>query len=335
MHKDKTLAICEHFGLGHLISNATSPVSGGLLHKMWQVETTKGIFAIKELDPEIMKRAGSHKRYNYSEDFATYIASNGIQASVALSANKSHIYEVNGATIMVYPWIVGHSLEFQQITTEHAYQIGLILGRIHDLHLHNTSKPDELYEITKFTNEHWESIVNDSLNQNLINSNLLSLHLPNLIQWNNQYQPDPNSELVISHRDIDPKNVLWCDNSIPVLIDWESVGYINPTEDLITVALNWGGLDIRFNMDNFLAVIKGYYVNGRISNIHSIDFAFNNIIGNILSWLEYNISRSVRYKDYDINIQKISVQEINKTLGTLHFIEAHKCDLIDAIRCVI
>lgn len=197
MDKDKILAICEHFGLGNPINNAISPVSGGLLHLMWRIETSNGIFAIKELDSEIMKRDGSHKRYNYSEDFAAYVASNGIQASVALSANKSHIYEINGTTIMVYPWIVGHSLEFQQITSEHTYQIGLILGRIHDLHLHNVSKPDELYEITKFTNEHWESIVNDSLKQNLINSNLLSLHLPNLIQWNNQYQPDPNSGLII------------------------------------------------------------------------------------------------------------------------------------------
>lgn len=331
MQKDKILAICEHFNLGHPINDKINPVSGGLLHRMWQIETTTGIFAIKELDAEIMQRDGSHKRYNYTESFARYAKNNGILASVALSVNNSHLYELNGITVMVYPWIVGHSLESQQITNEQAYQIGMTLGKIHELHSNNPAKPDELYEISKFTNEHWKSIIKSILKHNLICSNLLERHLPDLIQWNNRYQPNQDTWFVISHRDIDPKNVLWQDKLSPILIDWESVGYINSTEDLLTVALNWGSLDLRFNIDNYLAVVKGYYASGRIIDATQVEQAFNNIIGNMLSWLEYNISRAIKSESYSMDTLKISVQEINKTLGTMHFVAAHQHEFINAI----
>ena len=45
---------CENYGLGGVL--ALRPVSGGLLHKMYRVETTSGIYAVKVLNPEIMQR---------------------------------------------------------------------------------------------------------------------------------------------------------------------------------------------------------------------------------------------------------------------------------------
>ena len=47
---------------------------------------------------------------------------------------------------------------------------------------------------------------------------------------------------VISHRDLDPKNVMWNYNK-PVLIDWESAGYINPMQDLIETAIYWSKMN--------------------------------------------------------------------------------------------
>lgn len=44
--------------------------------------------------------------------------------------------------------------------------------------------------------------------------------------------------MVISHRDLDSKNVMWNQYN-PVLIDWESAGYINPMQDLIETAIYW------------------------------------------------------------------------------------------------
>ncbi|WP_448916631.1 phosphotransferase [Eubacterium ramulus] len=43
---------------------------------------------------------------------------------------------------------------------------------------------------------------------------------------------------VISHRDLDPKNIMW-KNDVPYIIDWEVAGYINPYEELIQVLNYW------------------------------------------------------------------------------------------------
>ena len=41
---------CNDYGLGGVL--ALHPVSGGLLHKMYRVETSSGIYAVKVLNPE-------------------------------------------------------------------------------------------------------------------------------------------------------------------------------------------------------------------------------------------------------------------------------------------
>ena len=44
-----------------------SPVSGGLMHRMYKVTTDCGIFAVKHLNPEIMKRPDARDNYDRAE----------------------------------------------------------------------------------------------------------------------------------------------------------------------------------------------------------------------------------------------------------------------------
>lgn len=334
MHKHIVIELCKYFNLGMPIGNYLLPVSGGLLHRMWKLNTTQGVFAIKELDANIMAQNDSHDRYNYTENFAAYIASNSkIKASIALKMNNSYIYEVNGITLMVYPWIIGKQIELHKINAHHAYKIGKVIGCIHSLHVNNKYLPDQQYEITKFSNKHWDYIINKTVQQGLICSSLLQFHTTQIKQCNNQYQSSPSTNLVISHRDIDPKNVLW-DNNYPSIIDWESVGYIAPTEDLITTALNWAGIPgFQFNSTNFKSVIQGYYEHGGQANLENINQILSNILGGMLSWLEYNISRCINKDDhYDINILSISNQEIMKTLSAISFIDANRNNFLRLLK---
>ena len=45
---------CNEYGLGGVL--ALCPVFGGLLHKMYRVETESGTYAVKVLNSEIMRR---------------------------------------------------------------------------------------------------------------------------------------------------------------------------------------------------------------------------------------------------------------------------------------
>jgi thiamine kinase-like enzyme len=57
--------------------------------------------------------------------------------------------------------------------------------------------------------------------------------------------------------------VIWRDSTSPVLIDWEGAGLINPTEEVINVAMEWAGMtEILFRKNIFSAVIESYRNNG-------------------------------------------------------------------------
>ena len=45
---------------------------------------------------------------------------------------------------------------------------------------------------------------------------------------------------LVSHRDMDVKNIIWVDDKTPQIIDWEAAGLTNPTVDLIGTWL-WNG----------------------------------------------------------------------------------------------
>ena len=63
---------------------------------------------------------------------------------------------------------------------------------------------------------------------------------------------------VISHRDLDPKNVMWKEKN-PYIIDWEAAGYVNPYQELVEV-LNYWIVDAEGTYDYgmFQALIKAY-----------------------------------------------------------------------------
>lgn len=75
--------ICRHSDLGELINRPIS-ISGGLLHRMYSVETTKGRYAVKLLNPSIMIRHTAMQNYINSEKIAQLV----FKKTPALPAEK-------------------------------------------------------------------------------------------------------------------------------------------------------------------------------------------------------------------------------------------------------
>jgi len=58
--------LIKRYNLGDITGDIL-PVSGGLMHKMFKVQTSTGIYAVKCLNPEIMKRPGVMENYKKAE----------------------------------------------------------------------------------------------------------------------------------------------------------------------------------------------------------------------------------------------------------------------------
>ena len=61
--------LLKDLGLG-TIRGEIEQVAGGLLHKMYRVTTDRGIYAVKVLNPEIMKRPAAWRNTVNSEKIA-------------------------------------------------------------------------------------------------------------------------------------------------------------------------------------------------------------------------------------------------------------------------
>ena len=56
---------CEKYNFGNILN--ISKLSGGLMHKMFKVETDKGIYCVKVLNPEVMARDTAYNNFVVSE----------------------------------------------------------------------------------------------------------------------------------------------------------------------------------------------------------------------------------------------------------------------------
>ncbi|GAA0418893.1 hypothetical protein GCM10008934_07120 [Virgibacillus salarius] len=107
------IRICNNANLGEIVS-PPEPISGGLLHKMYQIKTTNGKYAVKLLNPEIIKRPGAMTNYINSEKITNRV-SNNIPARPANIINGKFVNEVNNQFYMVFDWIEGRSLNTIEI----------------------------------------------------------------------------------------------------------------------------------------------------------------------------------------------------------------------------
>ncbi|MFU1793116.1 phosphotransferase [Paenibacillus azoreducens] len=305
-------ALCRQLRLGEVIG-IPEAISGGFLHRMYAVETATGKYAIKALNPQIMLRPTAMANYIASEDIAR-IAAGKVGALPAIRANGTCLHEIEDQYYLVFDWIDGSSLTSAEITPEHCMKMGDVLAELHLTDFSGFNIPDHRSEGAQLIN--W----NRYLQLGRVNGaewlNLLLANQAMLAEWNAQAIESENllsADLVISHRDLDPKNVLW-NQGRPIVIDWEAAGYVNPMKELIETAMYWSENTIGLtDQEKFTALINGYKQRyGSPQANWSIVLA--GIFGGKLDWLEYNLKRSLWIECTDPQEQRIGTVQVTETI---------------------
>jgi len=295
-----------------------SKITGGLMHKMFKVETDKGIYCIKVLNPEVMNRRDAYNNFIISESISNLAKDNNIPVSSALKINNDFIIKLEDTYYMIFNYIDGKVLKDSEITIDHCKQIGNILSKIHSLDYKKLDLDTEIKE-DKFYVE-WDKYIS---NNNFNKMEYKELYLANYKKYYSILKRvverfnDSNNILAICHRDMDPKNVMWSNNN-PIIIDWESASLANPYRELLEVALSWSGfLSNNFNKNKFISVIKEY---SKYRNINDIDW-YSIICGNLIGrfgWLDYNLKRSLGIKSDDTEEIALASKEVIKTIDEIN-----------------
>ena len=132
--------------------------------------------------------------------------------------------------------------------------------------------------------------------------------------------------MVISHRDLDPKNVIW-DEFCPFLIDWEAAGYINPYQELLEIINYWaddgkGSL----NKEYFDVIIEAY---GRHISLKNVEWerVLAGSCAGMLGWLAYNVKRALGMEASDEEEVRLGEEQVKETINALYDYQA-KAELL-------
>lgn len=280
-------------GLGSLISEPHQ-VTGGLLHKMYRVSSTQGHFAVKILNPEIMKRSEALKNTILSERIASALIED-VPLVAAMEFAGEQVHELQGKYYMVFPWLEGASVFAPKITERHCAAIGDLLGKIHTANVCVEGVAPEEEAMSMYA---WEEYLRQAEVKGVQQTAWFTAYrdaLEDVIQLNKsacEAQMLLVNKQVISHRDLDPKNVMW-QGERPFVIDWEAAGYVNPYQELLEVINYWtddgsGGL-CKGHLEKLLAAYKKHM------DLQDVNWepVFAGSYSGMLGWLEYNVKRAL------------------------------------------
>lgn len=326
--KDLISNLCEKYNLGHLTQEPVT-ITGGLLHKMYRVVTGQGKYAIKVLNPDIMKRPEAMQNMIHSEQVSNQFK-DIVPLVAAMDFDGKHVLEEDGAFFMVYDWLDGQSVFVPEISEYHCKQVGRMLGKIHaaDLKIEGMEKESESRSAYE-----WDAFLEEAHRQNADWCQILEDNLQKIKQWDEAVvinQSDIAKECVISHRDLDPKNIMWKDDK-PYIIDWEAAGYVNPYRELAEV-LNYWIQDAEGNYDKkkFWVLMEAYTESMDISSV-DWDAVLKCSYDGMLGWLEYNLKRALLLEGSTAEDMKNGQEQVIGTIGELEKYEAQ----VEILNCWI
>lgn len=300
--------LCIYLQLGTLTEKPT-PINGGFSHKMYAVTTTQGKFAIKALNPQWMISPSAVQQIIQSEQIAR-VAAKKVSAISAKIFNNKTIQEIEGQLFLIFDWIDGNNVDYDKVEIEHSRIIGAALAEIHRTDYSEVNVPKDSSEdniVEDKTQIDWRFYLHKGEIENAAWVDLLKENIDILYDYYAQAVEASNmlaNEIVISHRNLDTRNVLW-QGYTPYIVDWENASWDNPFYDFINTAIHWSNK----NIDNFIAFADGYKSKNELKATNWRQVLFKRFI-EPLNWLEVCLKRSLKIDCDDPEEQQMGTEQI-------------------------
>lgn len=304
----KLVSVC---GLGKIIANVES-VSGGFMHRMYKVTTDSGVFAVKHLNAEIMKRPGAHENYARAEKIEKILENNDIPIVPAMVFGGNKMQMMDDQFFYVFRWQKGSITDWDHISQEMCYRAGNILGRVHAIEPKNVA-----YQPLETNHIDWRGYVLKAKEENSAVASLLEDNEELLVYAENELNKARTSlpsVLCLSNEDMDPKNIMW-DNGVPWMIDLECLDYGNPISHVMQLALQWSGIvSGKMDVDKMIAFFDGY-----LEAYDNCFRGYSDVVGvayTWVEWLEYNIQRALG-NCMDEAERQLGIAEVRNTVDRI------------------
>lgn len=303
--------IASDWSLG-AVSRPPRLVSGGYLHKMYRLDTARGSYAVKLLNPGIMQRPEAMQNYRKAEALEAVLEAHQLPVVAAMRRDGQKMQKVGNQYYYLFPWVDAAAVPWKEITTEHCRIIGNMLAQMHTLPCDDAAEAANPAP----NQENWVQLAKEA------SSVFPELSLPEnfaLLQtaqqaYNNALQAMPSIH-AICNADMDCKNVLWQDDR-PLVIDLECLEISNPVNDLVQLALSWaGGAVCDLSLEKLEAFLQAYHQRHQLPELdwHSLiglGFAW-------LDWFSYNIRRALGCEGASAQDREMGVKQARETLNRI------------------
>ena len=223
------------------------------------------------------------------------------------------IIELDGSFYVIFDWIEGKSNFVPDILEHHCAQVGRVLGKIHTANI----KVDSIEKNHGIRGEYdWKMLFEKAKQCNAECCSVLQENLVDIMRWDNHVVSalsEVSQDQVISHRDLDPKNIMWNNDEL-YIIDWEAAGYVNPFQELIEVLNYWISDETgKYNKAKFDALMQAYTENMDIGNVNW-DAVMACSFDGMLGWLEYSIKRALGMEGSKTKDRQEGMQQTKGTI---------------------
>lgn len=331
MQKDDTMdnmiaELMKKCGLG-IVTVPIEPVSGGFMHRMYKVKTDVGVYAVKHLNPEIMRRENVHDNFKRAEEIEVILENEDIPIVPAMVLSGKKMQELHGNYFYIFRWQEGHITDWDNITLEQCRMAGNILGKMHAICPQKVAhKEPELSRIN------WKEYVQRAVTEKneiapILEENLqLLIHAEEALNGARASLPDVQC---ISNEDMDPKNIMW-ENGEPLVIDLECLDYGNPISHALQLALQWSGI-VSCNMDveKIVAFFAGY-----LEAYDNCFRGYSDIFGlayTWVEWLEHNIRRALG-TCADEAERTLGISEVRNTIRRIQYIQSKEKEIKNVLK---
>lgn len=313
--------ICRELSLGE-ITSPPKQLTGGFMHKMYSLFTTSGKFAVKLLNPYVMKRDTVFENYRTAEELEAKLEQNNIPILPALVFNGRKMQEIDGQYFYLFDFYEGRALKSREIRVGHCKVIGGLLAKIHAI-----DKKTAPYERSEIHID-WDFYIDKLAFENQELYDLLNSHRALLYETqekgNEAIKKIPDI-VAICHNDMDSKNVLW-NGSDYRIIDLECLTFASPFVELYEMALCWSGYEhCNIDFEKFNALIRSYALSfGELPNDWKT--VYYSSYGR-LEWLEYNVKRALGI-DCSADEKKMGISEVKDTMAHIIYYHNVKDDIL-------
>lgn len=288
---DTLQQVCDYFELGTLY--AAADLHGGRSHTVYKVTTDQGDFVIKKLsasrdavlDLDIFRNTAA---------ISLVVEKSNFPAITPYIKHNDVLFKSENSAYMVCPFYDGHVIRRSNMSITQCKIVATFLANLHNL---NLSVPaampwDYRYKSADWKNGYDYFVENHNYDIALLLERLTKM-IRNCFSKYIEFKAEIACDVVVSHRDIDPYNILWQPSGAYAVIDWDLAGQIDAAEELMYAAIGFARESTtRFNFGKFTAMLECYVALRPIKTSDARPL-FYAVLANWLTWSQGRLNRIV------------------------------------------